>query len=39
MSDRVWVLHDGTLRAELTGAEISEQNIIAAAVGGRVGSS
>jgi ABC-type sugar transport system ATPase subunit len=34
MSDRVLVLHDGTVRAHLTGSEISEENIIAAAVGG-----
>lgn len=35
MADRVWVMHDGTLRAHLAGNEITEANIVAAAVGGR----
>jgi ribose transport system ATP-binding protein len=34
MSDRVWVMHDGTLWAHLRGEEITEANIVAAAVGG-----
>ena len=34
LADRVLVLHDGVVRAELTG-EITEEEIVAAAVGGR----
>jgi len=35
MADRVWVMHDGALRARLTGDALTEENIVAAAVGGR----
>jgi ribose transport system ATP-binding protein len=35
MSQRVLVLHDGAIRAHLSGAELTEENIVAAAVGGR----
>jgi ribose transport system ATP-binding protein len=35
MADRVLVLHDGMVRADLRGAELTEANIIAHAVGGR----
>ena len=35
MSDRVVVMHDGRVRAELEGAEITEGNIVGASVGGR----
>ncbi len=35
MSDRVAVVHDGRVRAELEGADITEGNIVAASVGGR----
>jgi ribose transport system ATP-binding protein len=35
MSDHVWVLHDGTLRVHLEGDQLTEENIVAAAVGGR----
>ncbi len=34
MADQVVVLHDGTIRARLTGADLTEERIIAAAVGG-----
>jgi ribose transport system ATP-binding protein len=34
MSDRVVVLHDGQIRAELHGAEITESRIVAESVGG-----
>jgi ribose transport system ATP-binding protein len=34
MSDRVVVLHDGQIRAELRGAEITESRIVAESVGG-----
>jgi ribose transport system ATP-binding protein len=37
MADRVVVMHDGTIRARLAGAELTEERIIAAAVGGRSG--
>ena len=35
MADQVVVLHDGTIRARLSGADLTEERIIAAAVGGR----
>ncbi len=35
MADRVIVLHDGRIRAQLEGDELTEANIVAAAVGGR----
>jgi ABC-type sugar transport system ATPase subunit len=35
MADRVLVLHDGRVRAHLSGVELTEANIIAHAVGGR----
>jgi ribose transport system ATP-binding protein len=35
MSDRVIVLHDGRVRADLVGDQISEANVVAAAIGGR----
>ena len=35
LCDRVIVLHDGMIRAHLTGEEITEHRIIAASVGGR----
>jgi len=35
LADRVVVLHDGTVRARLSGADLTEERIIAAAVGGR----
>ncbi|HMK22537.1 MAG TPA: sugar ABC transporter ATP-binding protein [Terriglobales bacterium] len=35
MCHRVVVLHDGSVRAELSGIAVTEQNIIAAAIGGR----
>jgi ABC-type sugar transport system ATPase subunit len=35
MSDRVLVLHDGTIRAHLSGLQLTEANIVAAALGGR----
>jgi ribose transport system ATP-binding protein len=34
MADRVVVMHDGTIRARLAGAELTEERIIAASVGG-----
>ena len=34
MSDRVLVLHDGLIHAHLEGSQITEENIIAAAIGG-----
>ena len=34
MADEVLVLHDGTIRARLSGAELTEEQIVAAAVGG-----
>jgi ribose transport system ATP-binding protein len=34
MADEVVVLHDGTIRARLSGADLTEERIIAAAVGG-----
>ena len=34
LSDRVLVIHDGRLRADLAGAELTEARIIAASVGG-----
>jgi ribose transport system ATP-binding protein len=34
MADEVIVLHDGTIRARLSGADLTEERIIAAAVGG-----
>ena len=34
LADRVLVLHDGTVRAHLQGADITESNIVAASVGG-----
>jgi ribose transport system ATP-binding protein len=36
MSDRVLVLHDGVVRAHLEGMQLTEENIIAAAVGGGI---
>lgn len=35
MSDRVLVLHDGMIRAELSGQQLTEANVVASAVGGR----
>ena len=35
MADQVIVLHDGTIRARLSGADLTEERIVAAAVGGR----
>jgi ribose transport system ATP-binding protein len=35
LANRVLVLHDGTIRAHLQGADITESNIVAASVGGR----
>ena len=35
LADQVVVLHDGTVRARLSGADLTEERIIAAAVGGR----
>jgi ribose transport system ATP-binding protein len=35
MADQVVVLHDGTIRARLSGADLTEERIVAAAVGGR----
>lgn len=34
LSDRVLVIHDGTLRAELAGDDLTEERIISASVGG-----
>jgi ribose transport system ATP-binding protein len=34
MADRVLVLHDGAIRARLIGSDLTEANIVAAAVGG-----
>ncbi len=34
MSDRVLVLHDGLIHAQLEGSQITEENIISAAIGG-----
>jgi ribose transport system ATP-binding protein len=34
LADRVVVLHDGTVRARLAGADLTEERIVAAAVGG-----
>jgi ABC-type sugar transport system ATPase subunit len=34
MCDRVIVLHDGRIRAELSGADLTQERIIAAAIGG-----
>jgi ribose transport system ATP-binding protein len=36
MADRVLVLHDGVIRAHLQGSQISEENIVAAAIGGGI---
>ncbi len=35
MAQRVLVLHDGAIRAHLSGAQLTEANIVAAAVGGQ----
>jgi ABC-type sugar transport system ATPase subunit len=35
LSDRVVVLHDGTVRAQLSGEDITEEKIIAAVIGGK----
>ena len=34
LSDRVIVLHDGAIRAHLSGADLKEHQIVAASVGG-----
>jgi ribose transport system ATP-binding protein len=34
MCDRVVVLHDGRIRAQLSGADLTQERIIAAAIGG-----
>jgi ribose transport system ATP-binding protein len=34
LADRVLVLHDGTIRARLSGADLTEERIVAATVGG-----
>ena len=34
IADRVIVLHDGAVRAQLDGADLTERRIIAASVGG-----
>jgi ribose transport system ATP-binding protein len=37
LADRVVVLHDGEIRADLSGSDITETRIVAASVGGRSG--
>ncbi len=37
MADRVVVLHDGQIRADLQGTEITESRIVAESVGGGAG--